>query len=707
MPKRKYRRKIYKRRKRMPLIILKVSLTTILISLFLGVGLFIYFIKDLPRPEKFTEGVIAQSTKIYDRDGQVILYEIFGEERRTIVSLDEMPEFLKWAFISAEDKNFFKHRGLDFKGIFRAFLYDLKLGKPVQGGSTITQQLIRCYFLTRHKTLKRKTREMILTLELERRYSKEQILEWYLNLIPFGGNLYGVEEASQNFFGKHISDISLAEAAILASLVKAPSYFSPYGDNLRELLERKDYILERMFNLNYISQEEFEKAKKEEVLFRPNITSIEAPHFVLFVKDYLEKKYGRDFLNRKGLKVYTTLDFEIQKTAESVLKEGVEAIKNYNAYNGALVSINPKTGEILAMVGSKNWHATSSEGCDPETLKCKFDPKMNAALALRQPGSALKPFVYTQAFLEGLTPQTVVWDVKTEFNINCSPDADEEFGKYNSECYHPKNYDNKFLGLINLKSALAQSRNLPSIKVLYLAGTNKVLELLKDFGITTLKEKERYGLSLVLGGGEVRLIELVSAYGVFAQDGLKTPLKFIIKIEDSEGNIIEKPNTSPTRILPSYPVREINDILSDNQARAPMFGINSPLNLKDYQVAAKTGTTQDYKDAWIIGYTPNLVTGVWVGNNDNSPMMKKPAVSLAGPIWKNFMTEVLKNFPKEEFTPPQKRLTGIHVIDGEMPENHSILHYLNKEDPQYYFWEKGVINFLKEKGIKKEPEIDD
>ena len=690
MPKRKHFKKVYKKKRSW--FFLKFPVSLLLILFFLGTAIFFYFIKDLPRPEKFTEGSIAESTKIYDRTGEVLLYEIFGEEKRTIISLTEVPEFLKQAIISTEDKTFFEHQGLDFKAIIRAFLYDLKLKKPIQGASTITQQLIRTYFLTRKKTLKRKTREILLSLELERRYSKDQILEWYLNLIPFGGNIYGIEEASQSFFGKHISDISLAEATILAALIKSPSYLSPYGEHTEELLGRKNYVLDRMVELNYITKERAFKTKQEKIEFQPNITPIKAPHFVFFVKDYLKGKYGRDFLNRKGLKVYTTLDFDIQETAENTLKKGVEEIEIYDAYNGGLVSIDPKTGEILAMVGSKNWYGQSEE-CDEITNKCKFDPEVNVVLSQRQPGSAFKPFVYAKAFLENYTPRTLVWDVKTEFNLNCSPDADQEFGRYNSKCYHPKNYDDKFLGPINLKSALAQSRNLPSVKVLYLAGVDKVLEFVQDFGITTLKEKGRYGLSLILGGGEVKLLEMVEGFSVFANDGIKTPLKFIKKIEDSKGNIIEQTNMTKIRIIPSWVAQEINDILSDNEARAPMFGRNSPLNLRDYKAAAKTGTTQDYRDAWIIGYTPCLVTGVWIGNNDNSPLMKKPAVSLAGPIWKNFMETVLKKFPKEEFMSPRKRVIGTPILDGVLPENHSILHFLDQNDPQYLFWEKGVANF--------------
>jgi len=704
MSKRKFCRKIYKKKEKWPGIILKVFAAHFLTLFLLGLTFFLYYIKDLPRPEKFTEGVISQSTKIYDREGVVLLYEIAGEEKRTIVSLAEISDYLKWAVVAAEDKNFYEHRGLDFGAILRAILYDLKMGKPIQGGSTITQQLIRSYLLTRKKTLQRKTREIILTLELERQYSKDQIMEWYLNLIPFGSNLYGAEAASQTFFRKPVSEISLAQAATIAALIRAPSYLWPYGENLPALLARKDYILERMRKTNYITEEEVERAKQEKIEFFPNVTLIKAPHFVLtYVKPYLENKYGKDFLERAGLKILTTLDWNLQEKAETIVEDGVESLRGYNAHNGALAALNPKTGEIIAMVGSKNWYATSSEGCDPETLKCKFDPKTNAVLSLRQPGSAFKPFVYAQAFQKGFTPQTKLWDTPTEFNPNCSPEADQISDKYGLKCYHPKNYDERFLGQVNFKIALAQSRNLPSVKVLYLAGLAETLKLAESSGITSLKNQGTYGLSLVLGGGEIKLSEMVSAYGIFANEGVRVPSNFIKKIEDAKGNIIEETKKSELRVLPSQVAQEINDILSDNSARAPMFGWHSPLYLKDYSVAAKTGTTQKYNDAWTIGYSSSIVVGVWVGNNDNSSMTK-PGVVLAGPIWHNFMIEALKEFKVEEFKKPEEVLTGKPILDGVLPGPHSILHYLNKnaprgednsqEDVQYPGWEYGVGNWL-------------
>ena len=674
----------------------------------LGLTLFIWYLSELPRPEKFSEGEIPQSTKIYDNSGNVLLYEIAGEEKRTIVSLNEVPSFLIKAVLAAEDKNFYEHRGLDFKGIGRAILTDLRIKSPLMGGSTISQQLVRSYFLTRKKTIERKTKEVILAIELERRYSKDQIMEWYLNLIPFGGNIYGIEAASQSFFGKHISDISLEEAAILAAVIKAPSTLSPYGKNKNELLGRKDYVLERMEKEGFISKEQKEIAQKEEINFNEILNPIKAPHFVIYVKDYLEKKYGSEFLTKKGLKVYTTLDFGLQTRAEEIIGEGVKTNKVYNAYNASLISVNPKTGGILAMVGSADWSATSSlpEGCKTGTEKsCKFDPKVNLILSLRQPGSALKPFIYALAFQKGFTPDCVIWDVKTEFNPNCNPSAEQEKDKYGNDCYHPKDYDGKYRGAITFKNALAQSLNIPSVKVLYLVGINNALDFLEKFGITTLKERERYGLGLILGNGEVTLWELTSAYSVFANDGELVPFNFIVKIKDSKGKIIEENKKTPIRILENQIARQINEILSDNELRAPMFGSNSSLYFPDYEVAAKTGTTQFHNNGWVVGYSPNLITGVLVGNNDNSQMAKEPGTVLAGPIFHKFMEETLKIFPKENFKKSFEVLTGKSILDGQIKEPHSILYYLNKNNPlseensqddsQFPNWEYGVQNYIK------------
>lgn len=714
MAKRIYHRKFYAKNKEKKLIfsLLKSSALAASFILIGSVFVFLYFAKDLPRPEKFTESHFILPTKIYDRTGEILLYEIYGEEKRTMVSLEKTPLHLKQAVIAAEDASFYRHFGLDIRGITRAVLNNLKLGRPVQGGSTITQQLIRSTFLTLEKTLKRKVREVILTLELERRYSKDQILEWYLNQVPFGANAYGVEAASQTFFNKSVKDISLEESAILASLIQAPSYLSPYGSHKNDLLIRKDYILNQMAKAGYITKKEAEEAQVRELSFSEIRQSIKSPHFVLYVKKYLEDKYGQQFLREKGLKVYTTLDWELQEFAERAVQEGTAINNAYDAHNAALLAMNPKNGEIIAMVGSVDWNATSSypQGCEGSEEGCLFDPKFNiTTLGERQPGSAFKPFAYATAFQKGYTRETVVWDVETEFNPDCDLFSDEEKDPYDQDCYRPQNYDENFRGPISLREALSQSINIASVKVLYLAGLQETIDLAKNIGITTLnKTLSWYGLSLVLGGGEVKLLDLVSAYSVFANDGLQTLPSFILKIEDINGSIIEENKKTPRRVLEAQTTRLLNSVLSDNEARSPMFGSRSMLFFPGYDVAAKTGTTQDFRDAWTIGYNPLVVVGVWVGNNNNSSMAEKPGVVLAGPIFHRVMEKFLIKHPKESFKEPEVIETQKPVLNNEIDwENpHSILHYLDKDNPQkemvkdpllnpqYLGWEAGIENWL-------------
>jgi len=649
MAKRRVYKKTYQRKKGTkrkfnfyPTIkIVKWSIYCLLFIVFCALSLFVYYGKDLPRPEKFSEKQFIESTKIYDRTGQAVLYNIYGEEKRTYVPLSEMPEHLKQAVIATEDANFYKHFGIDIGGIVRSVLTDLKLGKPTYGGSTIPQQLIRSSFLSLEKTAQRKIREVILALELDRRYSKDQILEWYLNQVPFGSNAYGVEAASQTFFQKPVAEISVAQAAILASLIQAPSYLSPY-QNRETLLFRKDYVLDRMAQERYLSQEQVELIKEEEIEFK-RLTSLKAPYFTLYIKSYLDNKYGQEFLKEKGLRVYTSLDWELQEAAEEIIKQGVKANQHNNAYNAALVAIDPKTGEVLAMVGGVDYFKDPyPKNCISEK-NCKFSPQFNVAtLGLRQPGSAFKPFVYATAFKNGYTPETTIVDEETNF------------GLWGGKEYIPQNYDELYRGEITLRQSLAQSINITSVKVvLELAGPEieNSVKTAEDLGITTLKPP--YGPSIVLGGWEVKLLDLVSAYGVFAAEGLRVPPVTILKIIDSKGNIIEENNKTPKRVLSTQVSRLINDILSDNEARAPMFGWASPLYVQGYQVAAKTGTTQNYQDAWTIGYSPSIATGVWVGNNDNSPMEEEPGVVLAGPIFHNFMKQALKKYPKESFIAPE------------------------------------------------------
>jgi penicillin-binding protein 1A len=616
--------------------------------------LFLYYGRELPRPEKFSERKLVQSSKIYDRTGKFLLFEIYGEEKRTWVPLDKIPDYLKKAVISVEDKDFYSHFGIDLKSLARSILINLKIKKALYGGSTITQQLVRSTFLSNQKTVDRKIKEIILSIELDRRYSKDQILEWYLNQIPFGQNCYGVEAASQTYFGKSVSEISLEEAAVLAALIKAPSLLSPYGQNKKQLLERKDYVLDRMVSLGYLKKEEAEEAKRREIKFLENKVKILAPHFTLWVKQKLEKEYGREFLEEEGLKIYTTLDWNLQKLAEETIAKYKEKNKTFNAFNSSLVAIDPKTGEILAMVGSaiksEDWPGEKYPKDCQEGKNCLFEPEFNVAVSLpgRQPGSAFKPFIYAAAFEKGYDDKFLVSDNFTNF------------GLWGGKEYYPENYDGKFRGNVSLREALAQSLNVPSIKVLYLVGSDEKLEnlfindfrgkeevfleglkksisLAREMGISTLeKPASAYGPSIVLGGGEVKLLEMVEAYGVFANEGLFLPYKTILKIEDSKGNIIYKSENNPKRVISSKSAKLITDILSDNEARAPIFGLRSPLYFENLKVAAKTGTTQNFKDAWTIGYTDRIVVGVWVGNNDGTPI-KKAGVMVAAPIFHEFL----------------------------------------------------------------------
>jgi len=643
------------------LLFFKIFLSLFSIFLFSLFFLFIYYAKDLPRPEVFAEREIPQSTKIYDRTGRVLLYEIYGEEKRTYVPLSQIPKHLREAVICAEDSDFYKHFGVDPKALVRAILSDLKILKPVYGASTIPQQLIRSTFLSLEKTPERKTREIILAIELDRRYSKDQILEWYLNQIPFGQNAYGVEAAAQTYFGKHVWEIDLPEAAALAALIKAPYSLSPYEEESKEkLLARKDYILDKMAKEGFISKEEAEEAKKKEISFKEKKIEILAPYFTLWVKSILEKEYGKEFLATAGWKVYTSLDYEIQKIAEETVREGIERNKQYNAHNAALVAVSPKTGEVLAMtVGTGNYYDEPyPKGCTPG-IDCLFDPKFNVAIGTerapgRQPGSAFKPFIYATAFKKGYDDKFLVLDSPTNFGV------------WGGKEYTPQNYDGLFRGWVSLRSALAQSLNVPSIKVLYLIGSKEKIEKLeisdfrgkeevlleglkeslktaKDLGITTLnKDVSNYGPSIVLGGGEVNPLEMAYAYSVFANEGIKVPLSPILKIEDPKGNIVFEKKNTQIRVLDSEIAKLITDILSDNDARAPMFGPRSHLYFENYKVAAKTGTTDDFRDCWTVGFTPEISVAVWVGNNNNAPMIRRqPAATVAGPIFHSFLEKVL------------------------------------------------------------------
>ncbi len=666
------------------------------LSIFLLIGLaaiaaitFFYLAQTLPSLNEIKNRQVPESTKIYDRTGKILLYEVSRGEKRTYIPLADIPESLKNSTLAIEDARFYEEPSFSVRGILRALLANLSHGRIVQGGSTITQQLAKNAFLSSEQTLARKAKEFILAIQIDRHYSKNQILESYLNEIPYGPTLYGVEAASLAYFGKSAKDLSLAESAILAAIPKAPSYYSPWGTHQKELQERQKLVLRRMLELNKINKQKYEAALNEKIIFAPQDTKgIKAPHFVIFVQDYLVQKYGEDLVQSGGLKVITTLDWPLQEIAEKTVSEGAERNEElYQGKNAALVAQDPKTGQILAMVGSRDYFDAKNEG--------NFNV---ATQGLRQPGSALKPFVYLAAMQAGYTPDTVLFDVPTEFDTSGQPE----------KSYHPENFDGRFRGPISIRQALAQSVNIPAVKTLYLVGLPKTLELVKNFGITTLDDPRRYGLSLVLGGGEVKLVDMIEAYAVLAEDGIKHNQSFILEIRDRSGNIIESFNDSSETVADPQPVRLINDILSDTEARAGLYTSSLALTLvSGHDIALKTGTSNDYRDAWVFGYTPSLITGIWAGNNDNSPMQRRGSSILAAlPIWHAFMSEALKDrapeaFTRPEPTPAQKPiLAGNYLASNQV---HTILYYVDKDnptgpypthpesDPQFQNWEGGVL----------------
>jgi 1A family penicillin-binding protein len=643
----------------------------------IGASLFFLYAKNsLPDPESLISRQVKESTKIYDRTGQTVLYDIYDEEKRTVVPWDKISDYMKKATLAVEDNNFYEHPGFDIKGIVRSFISNIEHGFGSGGGSTLTQQLVGNALVGREVNLKRKVQELILAVEVERRFTKDQIFEMYLNQVPYGSNAYGVESAAQTYFGISVSDLSIAQAALLASLVQRPSYLSPYGTHLKDLLGRKDYVLSRMHELGFINQEQYDTAKKETITFKPKGSALSAPHFVLMARDYVIQKYGSDIVQTGGFKIITTLDANLQKKAEELVTKYATINKQkYKASNAALVALNPKTGEVAALVGSADYFDTSNQG------------NYNVVTARRQPGSAFKPFAYAAAFAKGFPDSTVLWDLPTEFMPSCPADASAKTGSDGQACYHPKNFDGKYDGAITMRNSLAQSRNTTSVQTLYLAGINNVVDLAAKMGITTLGDRSRFGLALVLGGAEVRPIDLASAYGVFADEGMRVPWGLIQRIETNDGTVLEERQVTPERVLDAQTARLVTDVLSDNGARAPVFGVNNSLFIPGYDVAAKTGTTQENRDAWVAGYAPSLVTVVWTGNNDNTSMTAAGGgISAAGPLWNAFMVAALKDSPSETFTRPDPVTSDKTMLNGtptspEHPEPHSILFYVNKNDP--------------------------
>lgn len=678
--------------------LLALLFTLIGIGFFAAGGILILVaITPVPDISSFAARQLDQSTKIYDRTGQVLLYDYNRDAKREIVPLSAISPNMINAAIAIEDSSFYQEGAIRITSIIRAMIADILSGSFSQGGSTITQQVVKNVLLTDQKSIVRKIHEWILAIKLEQVDSKNQILETYLNNIPFGGTLYGVEAASEAYFGKPAKDLSPAEAAYLAAMIQAPSYYSPYGTHQTALNDRKNLVLERMHQLGFISDTDYTSAENEKVTFAPaGQNSIIAPHFVFYILNQLEQTYGPNALI-SGLKVTTTLDADLETKAESIVHTyALQNEKNFKASNAALVAIDPSTGQILAMVGSRNFFSTSIDG------------QYNAALALRQPGSTMKPFIYSLALMRGYTRDTVVFDVPTQFSTSCRP---TDTSNSTAPCYAPVDFDNHFRGPMTFETALAQSINVPAVKVLYLVGIKNAINLAKSFGLTTLGDPNQYGLTLVLGGGEVRLLDLTGAYAAFANDGVLNTPTGILEVDDNQGNVLQKYTPQPSRVLPANIARDMSAMLSDAQARLPEYPLNSPLSFPGYDVAVKTGTTNDTRDAWVVGYTPSIALGVWAGNNDNTPMVKSIAGFIAAPMWHDAMAYALSKYPKTYFGEPDPiPYTVPPMLQGNwrIPDAngniipHSLLYWTDKnnpqgppptnpsQDPQFPYWEYGI-----------------
>lgn len=625
------------------MIFLKDILFVILGFGFLFAGFVMYLLGTLELPDfnDFMNRKVQTSTKIYDRTGEVVLYNFHEDIIRTAVPFENISDNIKNAVIAIEDKSFYEHNGISLRALARVLKVGLENGGQFsQGGSTLNQQIIKNALLNRDKTVTRKIQEWVLAIKLDKTLSKDEILNIYLNDTPFGGNIYGVEEASQLYFNKSAKDVTLTEAAYLASIPQSPTYYWPYGKNRDKLEDRKNVVLILMYRQNKITKEEYEKSVSEYIEFKdPKGLSAKTYHFVFMVKDYLEQKYGETVLE-EGLKVITTLDWNFQEKAEKIIKEkALENEKRFKASNIAFVAMNPKNGQILSMVGSRDYFDKDIDG------------KFNIALAKRQPGSSFKPFIYTKAFEQGLTPDTVIYDVPTQFSVNCNADGKPNTGMEEKDCYMPVNYDGKFHGAINIRSSLQLSLNVPAVKTLYLVGMDKVTEFAKEVGIGSYANTKNLGLSMALGGGEVSLLEMTTAYSTLANNGVYNPSSFIMEIKDSKDRLLEKWEDASSVVIDKKWTDTISNVLSDNNARAPSFGINNALYLGERPVAAKTGTSNDYRDLWTFGYTPSIVMGIWAGNNNNAPVDKKVAGMVISPAWNELMRTYLANKPIENFDP--------------------------------------------------------
>lgn len=602
----------------------KRYLITTFFVLLICFSFYFFILKDLPKPSELTSRQIDVSTKIYDRNN-ILLYTIYKEKNRSIVSLNTLPENVKLATIAAEDAEFYNHPGFSVRGILRATVKNIRDGK-IEGGSTITQQLVKNALLSSEKTYIRKMRELILSVGVEMKFSKDQILEMYLNEVSYGGTIYGIQEASIHYFGKNAKDLNLAESALLAGLPQSPTRYSPFGNNPDLTFSRQREILHLMRINKFINDEEEKKALSTKITFAPNKQQILAPHFVMYIREKLIEEYGEEVVLKGGLSVKTTLDLNIQLMAENVVKEELEKLKRLNVGNGAVIVLDPNTNDILAMVGSKDYFDTEKGG------------NVNVTTRLRQPGSSIKPINYALALSNGLTLSSIIDDSPISFKVQGQPP------------YSPKNYDGTYKGKITLRQALAQSRNIPAVKLLASSGVNNMIDLAEKMGITTWQDRSRFGLSLTLGGGETKLIEMAEAYSVFANLGVKKPIQDIIEIKNYDNKVLftNSRNLKKERneeVMDPRVAYLIIDVLKDNISRSPAFGTNSMLVVSDHpEIAVKTGTSNDLKDNLTIGFNQNYLVAVWVGNNDGSPMSRiASGITGAAPIWNKIMKSLLVN----------------------------------------------------------------
>lgn len=629
----------------------------ILIAFIVGVVtvpvLFLWYSRDLPTPGKLVTSKYNDATRIYDRHGE-LLYSVYQDENRTYVKLSEISPYVKQGTIAIEDKDFYKNNGFSLTGILRAFAKSLLSARIAGGGSTITQQLVKNVLLTPEQSLPRKIKELMLSIQVENRFTKDQILEMYLNNISYGGTAIGVEAAAEQYFGKKAKELTLAESAFLAGLPQLPSLYTPFSGN-KYYINRTQAVLKRMVADKYITQAQAEKALEEikNYEFNQRAANLKAAHFVMYVRELLADQFGEQMVQTGGLQVTTTLDYKLQEQAEKIVKEEIDGLKKYNVTNGAALLENPKTGEILAMVGSKDYFSEDIDG--------NFNVVTQGE---RQPGSSMKPFIYAKAFEKGYTPATMLMDVDTEFATDGS-----------SKPYRPVNYDGKFRGPVQIRFALANSLNIPAVKILALVGIKDCMQLAYDMGVKSWEPTDEnlrnVGLSLVLGGRETRMIDEVTAYGVLANGGIRQDPVAILKVTDSKGRkLYEYKFREGKRVLSEEVAFLVSHILLDNIARSEAFGSNSYLRIPGRTVAAKTGTTDEKRDNWTFGYTPSMVIGVWVGNNDYTPMNQAIASGVTGasPIWHKLMQVALKGKPNEEFKKPDNVIAmQIDPLGGGLP----------------------------------------